>query len=149
MWINSIFCQYFQKNLKRRRFWATPGATHINRKWTFCTLEPWFWTNFEANRLFKSKTTLSNTNLVVPTGLLKGEKACSKFLLPQRNSQATILLSTLWFLRMYWWAPGLLVLFNGLDHISNQVIDFISVSVWPQVFIHFFRNRRFAVSRHN
>ena len=182
MWINSIFCHYFQKNLKRRRFWATPGATHINRKWTFSTLEPWFWTNFEANRLFKSKTTLSNTNLVVPTCLLKREtglllyQPCSKtsllircywlrmrglwigaafvrdFCIPNGTAkwtQAIILLSTLWFLRMYWWAPGLLVFFNGLDHISNQVIDLIRVSVWSQVFIHFFRNRSFAVSRHN
>ena len=89
MWINSIFCQYFQKNLKRRRFWATPGATHINRKWTFCTLEPWFWTNFEANRLFKSKTTLSNTNLVVPTGLLKREKG---LLLYQPCSKTSLLI---------------------------------------------------------
>ena len=50
-WINSIFC-----------FWAT----HINRKRTLCTLEPWFWTNFEANCFFKS-----NTNLVVPRHIKK------------------------------------------------------------------------------
>ena len=52
-WINSIFCHYFQENLNQRRFWTT----HVNRKWTFCTLEPWFWTNFGTNRLFKSKHT--------------------------------------------------------------------------------------------
>ena len=89
MRINSILCHYFQKNLKRRRFWATPGTTHINRKWTFCTFEPWFWTNFEANRLFKSKTTLSNTNLVVPTGLLKREKG---LLLDQPCSKTSLLI---------------------------------------------------------
>ena len=27
---------------KPRRFWAT----HVNRKWTFCTLGRWFWTKF-------------------------------------------------------------------------------------------------------
>ena len=48
--MNSIFC-----------FWAT----HINRKWNVCTLERWFWTNFEENSFFKSKA-LSNINLVVP-----------------------------------------------------------------------------------
>ena len=36
---------------------------HVNRKWTCYTLEPWFWTNFLANRLYKSKK-LSNTNLI-------------------------------------------------------------------------------------
>ena len=40
-------------SLKQRRF----GATHIYRKWTFCTLELQFSTNFWANRLFKSKGT--------------------------------------------------------------------------------------------
>ena len=38
---------------KQRRFWAT----HINRKWTFCTLQPWFGTNSWENRLYKSKDT--------------------------------------------------------------------------------------------
>ena len=65
-WINSIFCHYFQENLKQGRFWAT----YVNRKWTFCTLEPWFWTNLGANRFFKSKT-LSNTNLVMPRHIKK------------------------------------------------------------------------------
>ena len=36
--------------LRLRRFWAT----HVNRKWTFCPLEPWFWPNFGANRLYKN-----------------------------------------------------------------------------------------------
>ena len=30
---------------------------HANRKWTFCTLRPRFWTNSWASRLFKSKDT--------------------------------------------------------------------------------------------
>ena len=38
------------RELKQRRFWAT----HVNRKWTFCTLEPWFWTNFWADRFCKN-----------------------------------------------------------------------------------------------
>ena len=41
------------REFKQRRF----GATHIYWKWTFCTLEPQFSTNFWANRLFKSKGT--------------------------------------------------------------------------------------------
>ena len=41
------------REFKQRRF----GATHIYRKWTFCTLELQFSTNFWANRLFKSKGT--------------------------------------------------------------------------------------------
>ena len=84
MWINSIFCHYFPKNLKRRRFWAT----HINRKWTFCTLEPWFWTNFEANRLFKS----------MPTGLLKREKS---LLLDQPCSKTSLRILPYTWLRMW------------------------------------------------
>ena len=59
------------REFKQRRF----RATHVNRKWTFCTLELWFWTNFWANRLFKSKVkTLSNTNLVASRHI-KGEKS--------------------------------------------------------------------------
>ena len=60
----SIFCFFneqdwlqfsckFKRELKQRRFWAT----HVNRKWTFCTLEPWFWTNFWADRLCKNEDT--------------------------------------------------------------------------------------------
>ena len=57
------------KEFKQRRFWAT----HVNRKWTFSTLEPWFWTNFWANRLYKRIKTLGNTNLVA-SRLTKREK---------------------------------------------------------------------------
>ena len=38
------------RELKQWRFWAT----HVNRKWTFCTLEPWFWTHFWADCLYKN-----------------------------------------------------------------------------------------------
>ena len=41
------------REFKQRRF----GATHIYRKWTFCTLELQFSTNFWANCLLKSKGT--------------------------------------------------------------------------------------------
>ena len=61
-WINSIFCHYFQENLNQGRFWAT----HVNRKWTFCTLEPRFWTNLGKIVSLRVKLTLSNSNLVVP-----------------------------------------------------------------------------------
>ena len=54
---------------KQRRFWAT---AHVNRKWNFCTLEPWFWTNFWANPLYKNNT-LDNTNMV-ESRLIKREK---------------------------------------------------------------------------
>ena len=36
---------------KERRFLATD----VNRKWTFCNLGPWFWTDGWAYRLYKSK----------------------------------------------------------------------------------------------
>ena len=36
---------------KQLPFWGM----RVNRKWTFCTLERWFWTNFGANRLYKRK----------------------------------------------------------------------------------------------
>ena len=61
-WINSIFCHYFQENLNQGRFWAT----YVNRKWTFCTLEPRFWTNLGKIVSLRVKLTLSNSNLVVP-----------------------------------------------------------------------------------
>ena len=50
-------CTY--REFKQGRFWAT----HVNRKWTFCTLRAWFGANSSANRLYKLKT-FSNTNLV-------------------------------------------------------------------------------------
>ena len=34
-------------------FWAT----RVSRKWTFWTLEPWLWTIFWENRVYKSKDT--------------------------------------------------------------------------------------------
>ena len=37
------------KEFKQRRFWVT----HVNRKWSYCTLGPWFWTSLWANRLLK------------------------------------------------------------------------------------------------
>ena len=43
-------CLFATRELKQRRFWAT----HVNRKWTFCTLEPWFWTNFWTDRFYKN-----------------------------------------------------------------------------------------------
>ena len=51
--------QPFKRELKQRRFWAT----HVNRKWNFCTLELWFWAYSWANRLSKGKDTY-NTDLV-------------------------------------------------------------------------------------
>ena len=39
--------------VKQQRFWVM----HVNRKWTFWTLRPWFWSNSQANRLYKSKDT--------------------------------------------------------------------------------------------
>ena len=63
------FFRQFVIESKQRRFWAT---VHVNRKWNFCTLEPWFWTNFWANPLYKNNT-LDNTNMV-ESRLIKREK---------------------------------------------------------------------------
>ena len=49
----------FSKELKKRRFWAT----RFNRKYTFWTPRPWFWTNFGQIVSVRVKT-LSNRNLV-------------------------------------------------------------------------------------
>ena len=65
-WINSIFCHYFQENLKQRRFWAT----HVNRKWTFALLSRDFEQIWEQIVSLRVKT-LSNTNLVVPRHIKK------------------------------------------------------------------------------
>ena len=78
-WISSIFCHYFKEN-RKRRFWAT----RVNRKWTFCTPEPWFWTNFGVNRLFKKKT-LSNKNLVLPRHTLKRKRLTSGWTTSLKN----------------------------------------------------------------
>ena len=61
-------CTY--REFKQRRFWAT----HVNRKWTFCTLRAWFGTNSWANRLYKLKT-FSNTNLVTQRHIKRKKKA--------------------------------------------------------------------------
>ena len=37
------------RQFKQRRFWDM----RVNRKWTFCTLEPWFSTTLWANHLYK------------------------------------------------------------------------------------------------
>ena len=47
----ALWC--LNREFKERRFWAT----QVNRKWTFCTLELWFWTKVWTNRLYKSKDT--------------------------------------------------------------------------------------------
>ena len=50
-------------------------VTHINQKWTFCILGPWFWPYFKENRLYEGKrhstvTSKVNTgNNVVPRDL--------------------------------------------------------------------------------
>ena len=64
-----LWLRQFVIESKQRRFWVT---AHVNRKWNFCTLEPWFWTNFWANPLYKNKT-LDNTNMV-ESRLIKREK---------------------------------------------------------------------------
>ena len=38
---------------QQRRF----RSSHVNRKWSFCTLRPWFWTNSWTYGLFKNKDT--------------------------------------------------------------------------------------------
>ena len=42
-----------KRELKQQQFWAT----HVNRKWTFCTLGPWLWSNYQANHLHESNDT--------------------------------------------------------------------------------------------
>ena len=52
----SYFSSYkwpYYREFKQQRFWAR----NVNRKWTFCTLQPYFWTNLWAKRPFKSKDT--------------------------------------------------------------------------------------------
>ena len=61
-------CTY--REFKQRRFWAT----HVKRKWTFCTLRAWFGTNSWANLLYKLKT-FSNTNLVTWRHIKREKKA--------------------------------------------------------------------------
>ena len=48
----------FIRDFKQRRFWAT----HVNRKWAFCTLEPWFEQTFGQIVSIRVQT-LSHTNL--------------------------------------------------------------------------------------
>ena len=59
----------FTREFKKRRFWAT----HINRKWTYCTLEPWFWTKCGQIVSIRVKT-LSHTDLR-RQGILKEKKS--------------------------------------------------------------------------
>ena len=65
-WIISIFCHYFQENLKQGRFWAT----YVNRKWTFALLSRDFEQIWEQIVSLRVKT-LINTNLVVPRHIKK------------------------------------------------------------------------------
>ena len=41
------------REFEQRRFWATP----VNRKWTFCNVGSWFWTNFLLDRLYQNEDT--------------------------------------------------------------------------------------------
>ena len=45
--------RHYIKELKQRRFWATP----VNRKLPFFIFGRWFCPNFQSNRLYKSKET--------------------------------------------------------------------------------------------
>ena len=101
-WINSIFCHYFQENLKQRRFWATL----VNRNWTFCTLEPWFWTNFGANRSLRVRT-LSNTNLVVPRHIKKKKAYFWLTSVPQKGRCSNSLLTS--NVRTVNWTPNMII----------------------------------------
>ena len=76
---------------KQRRFWAT---AQVNRKWNFCTLEPWFWTNFWANPLYKNKT-LDNTNMV-DSRLIKREKGSLPVDVSLKNVTAPYKLTSPW-----------------------------------------------------
>ena len=51
------------------------GATHVNRKWAFWTLHPWFWTNSWQNVSLRVKT-LSNTNLVASRYIRELKQRC-------------------------------------------------------------------------
>ena len=61
------------REFKQRRFWAT----HINRKWTFCTLELWFGTNFLGQVVSIRVMTLGHTNLVASRHVKKRKKLTS------------------------------------------------------------------------
>ena len=55
--------------LKQQRFWVT----HVNQKWTFCTFEPWFWTNF--GKIVSIRITTLGNIYMVASRLIKREKA--------------------------------------------------------------------------
>ena len=66
--------------LSKRRFWAT----RVNSKWTFWNFGPWFWTNFLADRLYKSKDT-QQYKLGSTQTYLKGKGLTSGWLASSKN----------------------------------------------------------------